>query len=356
MIKFKKWLSSVHRVKNLRINHDIEALRLDKSERAIHFPTEHFRHFIESIKQEDVLSYPNPSMLIDEIAKFHNLKENQVFITPGSDIGIKTFFEIAVNYGDKVIITDPCFPMFNVYGDLFGANLVKIGYKENLKLNIEKLRKSINKEVVLVALANPVSPIGDYISHKEILRIAEKCQKLSIPFLIDEAYFEYSPGSSIGLINQYDNVAIMRTFSKAHGAAGLRIGYVVADSSLINILSKWRQMYEVNQLGVKYAIHSLKNIEVTSEYAQLVIQEREKITKLLNGKNVDVISSNTNWIHMHFKNKNNQAISILNKYNVLFKKDTKIPFDDRDDFIRISICPDMSKMDFFNDLFALLEN
>ena len=59
---------------------------------------------------------------------------------------------------------------------------------------------------------------------------------------------------------------------------------------------------------------------------------------------------------MHFKNKNNQAISILNKYNVLFKKDSKIPFDNRDDFIRISICPDMSKMDFFNDLFALLEN
>ena len=91
MIKFKKWLPNVNRVKNLRTNHDIEALRLDKSERAIHFPTEHFRHFIESIKQEDVLSYPNISPLIDEIAKFHNLQENQVFITPGSDIGIKTF-------------------------------------------------------------------------------------------------------------------------------------------------------------------------------------------------------------------------------------------------------------------------
>jgi histidinol-phosphate aminotransferase len=356
MIKFKNWLLDVNRINNHRIKQDLTSLRLDKSERAVHFPSKHYQSFIESINQEDILSYPNTSLLIDEISKFHNLKDNQVFITPGSDIGIKTFFEITVNSGDKVIITDPCFPMFNVYGDLFGASLIKIGYKENLKLDLNELFRSIDKDIVLVALANPVSPIGDYIENKAILKIAEKCHFFSIPLLIDEAYFEYSPGSSISLIKQFDNVAIMRTFSKAHGAAGLRVGYVLADSSLINILSKWRQMYEVNQLGVKYAIHSLKNIEVTTEYARQVIQEREKITKILIGKNVDVISSNTNWIHLHFKSQNNQAIKILKKHNVLFKKDTKIPFDNRMDFIRISICPGMSQMDFFNDLFRLLES
>lgn len=356
MIKFKNWLLDVHRVNNKRIEQDLTTLRLDRSERAIHFPSKHFDHFLESITQEDILSYPNTSLLTEEIAKFHNLKENQVFITPGSDIGIKTFFEITVNHGDKVIITNPCFPMFNVYGELFGAKLVKVGYKENLKLDINKLYKSINKDVVLVALANPVSPIGDYIDNNEILKIAEKCQKFSITFLIDEAYFEYSPGTSINLINKYENVAIMRTFSKAHGAAGLRVGYVLADSSMINILSKWRQMYEVNQIAIKYAIHSMKNIEVTAKYAQQVVQEREKITKLLNGKNVDVIDSETNWIHIHFKEKNKQAIEILNNHKVLFKSDTKIPFDTRGDFIRISICPEMSNMDFFHQLYELLES
>jgi histidinol-phosphate aminotransferase len=290
---------------------------------------------------------------VEEIAKFHDLKENQVFITPGSDIGIKTFFEISVNFGDKVIITDPCFPMFNVYGDLFGANLIKIGYQENLKLNLNNLLNAIDEEIVLVALANPVSPIGDYIDRNEISQIAEKCQKFSIPFLVDEAYFEYSPGSSIDLINKFDNIAIMRTFSKAHGAAGLRVGYVLANPNIVEVLSKWRQMYEVNQIGVKYAIHSLKNIEVTSKYVELVVKEREKVSKLLHEKNVDVISSHTNWIHIHFKEKNKQAIKILNNHKVLFKSDTNIPFDTRNDFIRISICPEMSSMDFFHDLCEL---
>lgn len=354
MIKFKKWLSHVHRIKNQRINHDLQALRLDKSERPIHFPLEHYNKFIESIKQEDILSYPNTPLLTDEIAKFHNVNESQIFITSGSDIGIKTFFETTVNYGDKVIITDPCFPMFKVYGELFGAQLIKIDYKKNLKLNVEKLYESISEEVVLVAIANPVSPIGDFISYKELNKIAEKCHEFSIPLLIDEAYFEFSPGSSIGLTNQYDNVAILRTFSKAHGAAGMRVGYVLASSKLISILSKWRPMYEVNQLGVKYAIHSLKNFKLTSNYAKHVIQEREKIVSLLSDKNVDVISSHTNWIHMHFRDKNNEALLILKKHNVLFKQDTKIPYDDRTDFIRISICPKMNKMDFFNDLLDLL--
>jgi histidinol-phosphate aminotransferase len=356
MIKFKKWLSRVQRIKNQRTNHDTTALRLDKSERAVHFPLEHFNNFINSIKQEDILSYPDTSQLIDEIAKFHNINENQIFLTSGSDIGIKTFFETTVNYGDKVVITDPCFPMFKVYGELFGAQLIKINYKANLKLNVEKLYKSINEKVVLVALANPVSPIGDFISYKELEKIAEKCHEFSIPLLIDEAYFEFSPGSSIGLIDQYDNVAILRTFSKAHGAAGMRVGYVLANSQLIGILSKWRPMYEINQLGVKYAIHSLKNFKLTSKYAKSVIQEREKIINLLDAQNVDVIPSHTNWLHMHFRDKNNEALRILKNNNILFKQDTKVPYDNRDDFIRISICPEMSKMEFFNELLNLLKS
>ena len=180
MIKFKKWLSNVSRVKNQRIDNDSSTIRLDKSERAIKFSNNHFTDFIDSITQEDILSYPNTSILIDEISKFHNIQQNQVFITPGADIGIKTFFEIAVNYGDCVIISDPCFPMYCVYGELFGANLIKIGYKKNLKLNLDELYSSISQKVTLVALANPVSPIGDYISNKEISKIAQKCNQFSI--------------------------------------------------------------------------------------------------------------------------------------------------------------------------------
>ena len=356
MIKFKNWLLNVNRISNQRIKQDSNAIRLDKSERAIHFPTNHFIKFVESITQEDILSYPNTSLLVEEIAKFHNVEESQVFITPGADSGIKTFFEIAVNYGDSVIITEPCFPMYSVYGNLFGANLIKIGYKRNLKLNLDKLLESINQKVVLVALANPVSPIGDYIDNNNITKIAKKCDQFSIPFLIDEAYFEYSPGTAISLINKFDNVAIMRTFSKAFGAAGLRIGYVVANHSLINILSKWRPMYEVNQIGVKYAIHAIKNIDITSEYAELVISERNKIIKLLKDKKLDVIPSHTNWIHIHFREKNSHAIKILFKHNVLFKRDTKIPYDERNDFIRISICPNMSQMLFFKELYNLIDS
>ena len=79
-------------------------------------------------------------------------------------------------------------------------------------------------------------------------------------------------------------------------------------------------------------------------------------TKLLKDKKLDVISSHTNWIHIHFKEKNSQAIKILLKHNVLFKRDTKIPYDERDDFIRISICPNMSQMSFFKELYNLIAN
>ncbi len=354
MIKFKKYLSKIKRLQNPLLKNTPDYLRLNRSERAINFEKDHFNRFIETISQEDIMSYPNTRLLNQRIAKDHNLNENQVFITPGSDVAIKTFFEISVGARDEVIITDPCFPMYNVYGALFACKLNKIGYDQNLKLDSEKLINSINKNVSLVAIANPTSPIGDFLDVNMISEIAKKCHKFSIPFVIDEAYFEFAPGSSEGLISKFDNIAIIRTFSKAHGAAGLRIGYVLADKSIIDVLSKWRLMYEVNQIGIKFGCFTLDNKKVTERYAQSVIDERNNVSNYLRKKGVYVINSHANWIHMHFNDKQKQVVKILERNKVLFKSDTKIPFDSREDFIRISICPNMMNMKFFTEISRLL--
>lgn len=342
MIKIKPWLDNVVRLPNPKINRHTHCIRLDRSERITRFSEDFFNSFIQSITQEDILAYPQTMPLIERLCKYHNVNEDNIFLVPGTDAAIKAFFEMSVSPGDEVIITNPCFPMYKVYADLFNAKAIKIPYMARTQLNLRMLIDSINKNIMLVTLANPNSPIGDYIETKHIEEITKASHRYNIPVLIDEAYFEYSPGTAIGLIEKYENLGVTRTFSKAFGGAGIRIGYVVGSKILIEKLSKWRLMYEVNQIGIKFAVYLLDHIDEVFDYAEKTKRERQLLVSLFNHAGYDVIPSCANWIHIHGGKDNYKVIDILNKYNVLFKTDSRIPFDNNKDWIRLTVGPGLS--------------
>ena len=342
MIRDKVWLEKVIRAKNPKESRHAK-IRLDKSERTINFNDKFFESFLRSLTQEDFIAYPETGLLIDKLCRIYRIKEDNIFLSPGVDAAIKSFFEIAVTPGDKVLLTKPCFPMYNVYAGLFGAKSIEISYKSGLRFDFDLMLNSINDNTSLIILANPNSPIGNYLEETLIEQLVKSASTYNIPVLIDEAYYEYSPGTSIGLINKYENLGISRTFSKAFGGAGIRIGYVIGDKKLIEKLSKWRLMYEVNQIGIKFAVYLLDHSKVVSEYAEKIKQERDLLVSLLTNAGYDVISSECNWIHFHGKEYNSEVIDILDRYNVLFKSDTRIPFDDRRDWIRLTIGPGLTK-------------
>lgn len=352
MIKVKSWLEKIHRVPNTRFDRGEKFLRLDKSERMTKFEDDFFKKFISSIKQEDIMAYPETALLTEKLAAHHDVSEKNIFLVPGADAAIKAFFEIAISSGDEVIITKPCFPMYFVYSALFNAKVVEVPYKTLTSIDHQFLIDSIKEDTKLVALANPNSPIGDFTEIDIMEQVVKKSHKFGIPVLIDEAYYEYAPGTAIGLIKKYENVGIARTFSKAFGGAGVRVGYVVGSESIIEKLAKWRLMYEVNQIGLKYAMYALENIAIAKEYAEKTIIEREIVINSLMKAGYDVVPSKTNWIHFHGKEKNEQAVEILKRHNVLFKTDSRIPFDDRSDWIRLNMAPDLSQVPFMIELLS----
>lgn len=349
----KLWLDSVIRIPNSKETRHTNCVRLDKSERIFRFEKEFFDKFLDSLTQEDFIAYPETAPLIERLCRYHNIKEENLFLTPGSDPAIKAFFEIAVQPGDEVIITKPCFPMYKVYGKLFNAKLIEVSYKPNLTFDFECMLNSITDKTSLVLLANPNSPIGNFLEADFVEQLVARANKYGIPILIDEAYYEYSSGTSMDLIKKYNNLGVSRTFSKALGGAGIRIGYVVGSRELIKNLSKWRLMYEINQVGVKFTTYLLDNIEIVLDYAAQTKKERELLVEMLVARGYDVISSEGNWIHFHGKEHNAKALGILKKHNVLFKDNTKIPFDKRNDWIRLTVGPGLSQTPYMNDIFAL---
>ena len=227
MIKYKKYLDDIVRYEVDKDKSQYE-WRLDQSERITEFPKKFWDDWIDSIKQTDFITYPYVNQLKTRLSEHYGVKNENVFITPGSDIGIRTMFDVFVTPGSEVLSTFPCFPMYEVYSQLYQARFRQVPYEhgpdwpqtEGLYWPIDIMLDRINEKTSLVIIANPNNPIGDFKPSYEMKEIFEKTQDMGIPVLIDEAYAEFVERQEDTCIKTgllYDNVMTSRTFSKAKG-------------------------------------------------------------------------------------------------------------------------------------------
>lgn len=312
-MKYKKWVDTVDRIRG-GIETRLDKVRLDKNERLACFSNDFWQNVMAKIRQEHIFAYPETEPLYLKLANFLGVTTENLLVTAGSDFAIKAAFELFVNPEDEVIILEPTFAMVDVYCGLYNVKKIKIGYDSNLNLNIDKLIGSINEKVSLVIIANPNSPTGTYIDNDVLKALLEKAKRFSIPVLIDEAYYGFCPFTAIDLLSIYNNLIITRTFSKTAGLAGLRIGYVVADSSLAKLLYRFRPMYEINSIAVLFALEILDNWKLVDEYIRATDAGKKYLLKEFKALSFKTIDTYANFIHVDFG---------INKDNILsgFRRD-----------------------------------
>tara|TARA_R100001591_G_scaffold85377_1_gene91767 strand:+ start:383 stop:1402 length:1020 start_codon:yes stop_codon:yes gene_type:complete len=264
---------------------------LSQNERNFSLPTSLFDKFKESIDEKDLFFYPNTKKLKEKIADYNRVSAENILLTPGSDIGIKTIFETFDVKDKNVITTNFHFSMYDVYSNLYQTELKKARYN-NTTFNVRNLLDKINKDTQFIIIANPNSPVGDYYNFNKI----EKLLETGVYVVIDEAYQEFIPQESFSCkVNKYKNLIVLKTFSKAFGAAGCRVGYTVSHPDNIELLSKFRFMYEVSSIGMKYAEFILDNIEYYERYIRKTMQMKEKTVKLLSVKPFKLINTSSSW-------------------------------------------------------------
>ena len=360
-MKYNFWLDDIKRMFIPRKTQQ-ENKRFDMAERTTNFKLTFFKNFMNSITQEDLITYPNYKdyeRLKDKIGDLLDVNSQNVYLSTGSGACIKSVCEMTMNSDAKLVSPVPSYPMYNIYGRLFGGKHIGVGYDDSLIYDLGKFISVIEKEKPnLVIISNPLSPIGEYKTKEEITKIVEVCRKLDCILLIDEAYIEFADGvSMIGMIDDYDNVLISRTFSKAFGAAGIRLGYLIGNLELINKVTKFQLTYPLSNITVKFGMYLLDNISIVNDYVDLTINSRNNLCDMLSPK-YDVINSNTNSIHLHEKTSDNSStINTLLSHDLAFKYgDMKtgtpviIPGDDRKTWIRLSVGVDIEKLDFVREL------
>ena len=180
--------------------------------------------------------------------------------------------------------------------------------------DLQAMLEAINKDTKIVFIANPNNPTGTFIKKNEMIRFLEKVPSQVI-VLLDQAYFDYSnyesEDVSFSLVEDFPNLVISRTFSKAYGLAGLRVGYSVSSSNIADYLNRVRQPFNVNSLALAAAESALKDDEHLEKCLRINKDEKERLYKYFISHGYDYIESLANFISFDCKDNSNEVFKSL---------------------------------------------
>ena len=330
----KNWLKKITRIQPDSLDRS-KYLRLDKNERVIEFEKKFINYLKIKINTHNLASYPNIFRIKKLISSKLKISGKMIYLSAGSDLSLKTCFELFTRQKDRVIILEPTFGMVNVYCNLYNLKSIKIGYNKNLNLDIKKLFDNISRKISLVVIANPNSPTGTVIDKKMMLKILDKCKKFNIPIVLDEAYEGFYSVSYVKYLRKYKNLIITRTFSKSFGIAGLRAGYAISSPKISKLLNKYRPMYEINSVSCLAIEFLFKNYSIVKKHIKEVIKAKNFLKSELEKMNIDFIDTKANFIHIKL-GKNLKFYEKKFKSNlILFRKGPGVK--GLQDFARFSI-------------------
>ena len=314
----------------------INYLRLDKNERVSNFEKKFFKKILTQIKHEHLTSYPEMEKIYNLISKKNKINKDSIVLTAGSDGGIRLSFELFTRPLDKIICLSPTFAMVDIYSKIFNLRQLKVGYDKNLKLDYNKFYNFLKKKISLVVFANPNSPTGTLMEKKEILKILKITNRKRIPVLIDEAYYGFSNFTALNLIKKFNNLIIVRTFSKAFGLAGCRAGYLISNKRIAKKLFSLKPMYEINSLATIIIENLLKN-NTDKLYSRETEKGKKYLINFLKKKNYKFIDTNANFIHIDFGKYKKDLLKHFKRNKILIKG--SIGVKGLQNFTRITLGP-----------------
>ncbi|MDA3891257.1 MAG: histidinol-phosphate transaminase [Salinivirgaceae bacterium] len=228
--------------------------------------------------------YPDPRQtpLRNEFAKLKGIKPEQIFFGNGSDEAIDLLFRAFCEpKKDRALIFPPTYGMYKVQANINETPVDEINLNPDFTLPIDKIEQVINPNVKLMFICSPNNPTGNLIAKDKIIRIIENFRGLVI---VDEAYIDFAPSdaSMISEIENYPNLVVLQTFSKAWGLAGLRLGMAFAQKELIDTLCKIKYPYNVNQLTQDAVLQAVLNPTLKNEMVATILEQRTQLIAALN--------------------------------------------------------------------------
>ena len=225
--------------------------------------------------------YPDPEQreLRKALQGYTAIPAEQIVVGGGSDELIDLILRLFIQPGDKVINCVPTFGMYPFSTVVCGGRIVNVPRGKGFEVNIAKVKEAIDERTKVIFVASPNNPTGGTTSPQDILELVET----GIVVVVDEAYYEFSQETVARLVAQYENLMVLRTFSKWAGLAGLRVGYGIFSPKVAHYLMKIKPPYNVNVAAQVAAIESLQDLDYLQMTIEAIIGERERLFTKLKG-------------------------------------------------------------------------
>jgi histidinol-phosphate aminotransferase len=272
-----------------------DKLRLDFNENTIGCSEQVTQFLVEHLVENDLAVYPEYNEARKELAAYFKVGENEFALTNGTDEAIQVLINTYVDDDDEVLILKPAYAMYKFYAEVAGAQVREVAYRPGtLAFPLQELLGAIQPNTKAILISNPNNPTGTGVDLDGVVRILKRAPHAAV--LIDEAYYEFSGVTALGMLKDYPNLFVSRTFSKVYGMAALRIGCLFTQAANVEWLRKAQSPYSVNSLAVLAARAAIRDPQFIERYVGEVLAARELLYVGLEKLNIPYIKSQGNFV------------------------------------------------------------
>jgi histidinol-phosphate aminotransferase len=299
-----------------------DALRLDFNENTVAC-SPRVREALAQISAGALTKYPEREPVEALVAAHLGIKPEQAALTNGVDEAIHVLFEAFLDAGDELLLPVPTYTMYEVYASATDARVIAVEAADDLAFPFERLLAAISPRTKVIAIANPNSPSGSAATREQLLELARRAPQAVV--LVDEAYFHFHGETVMDLVGRAPNLFVARTFSKAYGLAGLRLGLLAGPAELMRWVRRVLSPYSVNSLALACLPAALGDTEYLSWYTGEVLAARSEFEAAVDRLNIRRWPSRANFILVDIGPKHAEFVKRMRAAGVLVRDRSSDP-------------------------------
>jgi histidinol-phosphate aminotransferase len=269
------------------------------------------------ISRGDLTRYPEREPVERAVANHLGLKPHQLLLTNGVDEAIHLLCQTYLDAGTEILLPVPTYTMYEVYASGTPAQVIHVPVEDSLRFPVAALLNAITPATRLIAIANPNSPTGQAARREDLLRIIDAAPHAAV--LVDEAYFHFFGETVIDLIGRAPNVIVARTFSKAYGLAGLRLGVLAAAEEQMRWIRRAVSPYSVNSVALVCLTAALDDEEYLRWYVDEVLASRPAFEATLARLGVPYWPSRANFVLVNIGPRHRAFVGAMRSRGVLVR-------------------------------------
>jgi len=290
------------------------------------------RRALANLSAKQLAMYPEYQAPSRRLARYFGVRPEELLLTNGADDALRAVFDAFVEQRSPILICEPTFPMYRFYGEIFGARIDTLRYAADMKFPLHDVIAALPKKPRVLFIANPNNPTGTLLQRPALEKILQAATHTAVA--IDEAYAEFSGVTAVPWIRRYPQLFVIRTFAKAAGLAGLRLGAVLARADSLNYLRRAMPPFPVNVASLVAAEAAVRDRGTLRRYVSEVKRLRERLGHDLTLLGVKTFPSAGNFLLADFGPRGPALFGKLERQGILLRERSR---EIAPGFVRISI-------------------